>query len=119
MKCYRCVFLALSLMGVLSVLLACGGGGPDADIDMTARVLEVYIDRRILRVGEFDAGRKYEILVTETVPIKYGDETLALTDLKTFYQIRIWVNEVTGKDHKYEAVEIEVLDLGDPATTRR
>ena len=119
MTSYRCAFLALVLMVASGLLLACAGGGPEADIDMTARVLEVYADRRILRVGEFDAGRKYEIFVSEAVPIEFGDQTLALTDLKTFYQMRIWVNKVTGKDHKYEAVRIDVIDLGDPATTRR
>ena len=112
--------ILLLLLVIIPVLVACGGEeGPKADLDMNARILDVYSDRQILRIGEFDAGRKYEVLVTENTPIDHEGQPLTLGDLKTTWQIRIWMNKVTGKAAKYEAVKIQVIDTGEAAPSRR
>jgi len=113
---YGLLFVILVLS---SLLVACGPQGPESDIDINARVLEIYADTKVLRVGEFDAGRKYEIYVADSVSIDHAGTALGLTDLQPTWQVRIWANKVSGKDWKYEAVQINVIDTGEAAPARR
>lgn len=118
MKIRQCALLLVALV-LSSLLIACGPQGPKSDIDINARVLEIYEDTKVLRVGEFDAGRKYEIYVADSVAIDHAGKALGLMDLKPTWQVRIWANQVSGKNWKYEAVQINVIDTGEAAPARR
>jgi len=111
--------LLLVVLVLSSLLVACGPKGPESDIDINARVLEVYQDTKVLRVGEFDAGRKYEIYVADSISIDHAGTALGLADLQPSWQVRIWANKVSGKEWKYEAVQISVIDTGGAAPARR
>ena len=119
MRMHRYLSVVLAFIILSSSIVACGSKEPKADFDMNARVLEVYADRQILRIGEFDAGRKYEVLITDSTQIQEDGKAIRLEDLKPTYQIRIWFNKVSEEAAKYEAVRIDVVDTGQAAPSRR
>ena len=114
-------FLIIVLaLGLGLVLAACSGpAGPKTELDINARILDIYADRSVVRIGEQDAGRKYEMLVTDKTEIILDGKPVTLADLELGFQIRVWANSLQGGDVKYEVVKLEVIDRGDAAPSRR
>ena len=115
----RRAILMLALVLLSGLLLACGPKGPKADVDINATIVDLYLDRDGIRVTDMIGGRKYELLVPPTTEITYNEEALELDQLQHGYQIHLWANEVSGKEFKYEALKIQVMDLGGAAPRRR
>ena len=119
MRTGRSATVIVALILFSNLLLACGPKGPKADVDINATIVDIYLDREGLRVTDIIGGRKYELLVPSTTEITYNEQVTTLDQLKHGYQIHLWANEVSGKPFKYEAVKIQVIDLGGAAPPRR
>ncbi|MFH1086856.1 MAG: hypothetical protein V1772_13975 [Chloroflexota bacterium] len=111
--------IVIVALGLSLTLAACGPKEPKAEIDINARLLDIYADRSVVRVGEQGAGRKYEILVTDKSEIILDGKKVTLTDLQVGFQIRVWANTLQGGDVKYELLKLEVVDRGDAAPSIR
>ncbi|MBN1399826.1 MAG: hypothetical protein JXA74_03255 [Anaerolineae bacterium] len=101
------------------VFMACGGGGPKTDVDINARILDIRVEERVIRVSDLGAGRHWEMRLTDATEIEMGGEKASFADLKKGFHVRIWANNLTGEEIKFEVVKIVVTDSGEGAPLRR
>ena len=114
----RCFALFVVLLAIVVALLVGCSKGPEADVNINATVIDLYPERSGVRVTDVNGGRKYEVLVTPSTELTYNDETIALDELQHGYQVHLWANAVQGKEFKYEALKIKVIDAGGAAPRR-
>jgi hypothetical protein len=110
-------FFAFVLLSL--ALVACGGGGPKADVDINARILDIRVEEKIIRVSDLGAGRHWEMRITDATEIELAKQKATLADLQKGFQVRIWANNLTGEEIKFEVVKIVVTDSGEGSTGRR
>ena len=98
---------------LLLLIIVCGlsacDQGPKTDLDVRARVYELYQDQPGFRCDDMETGRQYRVLITESTQIRFDDETWSSEDIELGYHLRVRANQ-SATPPFYDAVIIDVLD---------